>query len=127
MAQRNILVRLANWAISIPLTLLIILFAVSNRGPVDIGFWPTTYEITVPIYALALVMIVVGFVLGGTLVWTEATGDRVRARRYRKKSEALAEDLEKTKMRATEAEVALNALPKPERERLMLEARDRAA
>jgi len=127
MAQRNIVVRLASWFISVPLTLLIVLFAVSNRGPVDIGFWPTTYQITVPIYALALLMIVVGFILGGTLVWTETTGDRMRARRYRKKSEGLEQDLEKARMRATEAEVALDALPKQERERLMLEARSGAA
>ena len=127
MAQRNMVVRLVSWLISLPLTLLIILFAVSNRGPVDIAFWPTTYQITVPIYALALLMIVVGFVLGGSIVWTEATGDRVRARRYRRKSESLEQDLEKAKMRATEAEVALDALPKQERERLMLEAKNPAA
>lgn len=126
MAKRNFIVRMASWTISVPLTLLIILFAVSNRGPVDIGFWPTTFQITIPIYVLALVMIVVGFILGGTLVWTEATGDRLRARHFRRKSEGLEQDLEKAKMRATEAEVALDALPKPEREQLLLNSQKEA-
>ena len=40
--------------VTLPLTLLVIVFALSNRGPVAIGLWPFDDLIEMPIYLLAL-------------------------------------------------------------------------
>ena len=40
--------RYLSWIITIPIALVIVSFAVSNRGPVDLALWPLPFEITVP-------------------------------------------------------------------------------
>jgi uncharacterized integral membrane protein len=56
--------RVIAWLIGVPLGLLLILFAVSNRDPVSIGIWPFTDGITAPAFVVALVPFALGLLLG---------------------------------------------------------------
>ena len=64
----------------IPLLLIMILFALSNREPVQLGLFPTDFSIEVPLSVALLIAMGLGFFLGGLLVWFTALRHRREAR-----------------------------------------------
>jgi len=56
--------RLIAWLVGLPLTLIVVLFAVSNRQPIVIGFWPFTDGITAPAFLIGLVPLAIGLLVG---------------------------------------------------------------
>jgi putative membrane protein len=67
--------------IALPLLLLMVLFALSNRQPVPLRFWPTDYSLVLPLSLAVLGGMAVAFLAGGLLVWVSALTQRRRARR----------------------------------------------
>ncbi len=61
--------------------LILVLFALSNRQPVTLGFWPTDYATQVPLSVAILVGMAAAFFLGATIVWVDKLGLGRRARR----------------------------------------------
>lgn len=88
MARRSALARALGLVVTLPLTLLVIVFALSNRGPVAIGLWPFDDLIEMPIYLLALGALTVGFLAGAALASLGTLAARYRARREAKRAEA---------------------------------------
>ena len=66
--------------IAIPLLLLLVLFALSNRTPVRLGLWPTDYTLELPLSLAVVGGMAVAFLAGGLLVWFSALAQRRRAR-----------------------------------------------
>jgi|ERR1700722_3162728 putative membrane protein len=67
--------------IALPLLLLLVLFALSNRQPVPLRFWPTDYSLVLPLSLAVVGGMAVAFLAGGLLVWMSALAQRRRARR----------------------------------------------
>jgi len=67
--------------IAFPFALLLVLFALSNREPVNIGLWPTDVAWQVPLSLAVLAGMAVAFLLGALFTWVAALGQRRRARR----------------------------------------------
>jgi lipopolysaccharide assembly protein A len=67
--------------IGIPLLLLLVLFALSNRTAVTLGLWPTDFSLELPLSLAILAGMAAAFLVGGLLVWFSALGQRNRARR----------------------------------------------
>ncbi len=61
------------------LTVIVVLFAVSNRQTVEIVLWPLPFAAAAPVYVLALGMFVIGFFCGGLAAWLRGLGGRTRA------------------------------------------------
>lgn len=55
-------------------------FAVANRGPVLLNFWPFSESVVLPISVAILAGAAVGFVLGALMVWGPALSVRMRLR-----------------------------------------------
>jgi uncharacterized integral membrane protein len=66
--------------IALPLLLLMVLFALSNRAPVRLGLWPTDYTVVLPLSLAVLGGMATAFLIGGLLVWFSALAQRRRAR-----------------------------------------------
>lgn len=88
MARRSALARALGAIITLPLTLLVIAFALSNRGPVAIGLWPSDDLIEMPVYLLALGALVLGFLAGAALAGFGTIAARFRARSEARRAEA---------------------------------------
>ena len=73
--------RILSWSIGIVLGLAIILFALSNRQPVDLGFWPLDARVSLPLFAPVLACAFVAFFLGGIVAWVSGSRWRRTARR----------------------------------------------
>lgn len=46
---------------------LLVLFAINNRGMVEISVWPLPYSVSAPLYLIILGAVAVGVFLGGTV------------------------------------------------------------
>jgi uncharacterized integral membrane protein len=97
--------------IAAPFLLLLVLFALSNQAPVQIGLWPTDFLLRVPLSVAVLVAMAVAFLLGGFFVWFSLIGQSLRARRAEKRAARLANDVERLKTTVVTSGTAL--LPRP--------------
>ncbi len=100
--------------------LLLILFAVSNRAPVELKLEPLPYVLDLPLYALLLGTLVLGFLLGAVAAFFASQRTRRRARRAEAEAARLEAALrqaraELDKRLAAEAALARSAkgLPAP--------------
>ena len=66
--------------IGLPLLLLLVLFALSNRAPVRLGLWPTDYTLVLPLSLAVIGAMAAAFLAGGFLVWLSELAQRRRAR-----------------------------------------------
>ena len=64
-----------------PFLLFLVVFALSNRGTVQIGLWPTDLSLVVPLSLAVLGAGAVFFVLGAVVVGLGSIAQRRRARR----------------------------------------------
>ena len=58
-----------SWLITLPITLAVVVFAVSNRTPVEIDLFPLPWQPVLPAYLLVLASLFFGFLIGGTIAW----------------------------------------------------------
>ncbi len=66
--------------ITIPLAVVAVSFAVSNREPVGLMLWPLPQELMLPTFVVVLAPLVVGILLGGLIAWLSAGKHRDLAR-----------------------------------------------
>jgi len=69
MPARGVEMRILYWIISIPLAILIAIFAVSNRALVTLSLWPLPYEIDMPLFLPIMVALLIGLGIGLTYEW----------------------------------------------------------
>ncbi len=96
MARRSALARVLGVVVTLPLTLLVIAFALSNRGLVAVGLWPFDDLIEMPIYLLALGALGLGFLAGAALASFGTISARYRARREARRAETAERKLAET-------------------------------
>jgi uncharacterized integral membrane protein len=82
-------VRLLSWIITIPVALVAISFAVSNMQTVTLSLWPITLQLTAPLYLVGLLMLLVGFLAGGVVVWFSQHRHRAARRRENRRATEL--------------------------------------
>jgi uncharacterized integral membrane protein len=85
--------------VTLPLLLIVVLFAVVNRAPVAVNFWPLPWAVDLPLSAVAFGGFFLGAVSGGLAVWLGG----VRKRRR-----------ERLRAAAEQASLAEPATPKPD-------------
>ncbi len=70
--------------------LFIVFFAIANREPVEVGFWPTPIRIDLPLYGVMLIGLFAGVILGGLAAWLASW--RFRREAWQNKRRVLAMD-----------------------------------
>jgi uncharacterized integral membrane protein len=68
-----------------PLAVAFVVFAVSNRQPVDLNLWPFFVVQGVPVFLLALGMLAIGLVAGALVMWMPLARWRLRARSHERR------------------------------------------
>jgi uncharacterized integral membrane protein len=110
--------------ILVPLAVIIIAFAVANRQIVTVSLDPFSAEhpaasLTLPLFALVIVLLVVGVVIGGIAAWLRQAKWRRTARRLEREIADLHIELETLKRGAGMSSAGINVPPAPP-ERLQL-------
>lgn len=70
------MLRLLKALIVLPVTGLILLFAVANRQTAVVSLWPLPYEVDSPVFFIALAPLALGVAAGGIAAWL--AGGRTR-------------------------------------------------
>ena len=73
--------RLLRLIVAVPMLVILVLFALSNRTPVRLGIWPTDLSVELPVSFAILGAMAATFLIGGLMLWVSAMGARGRARR----------------------------------------------
>jgi uncharacterized integral membrane protein len=76
------------WIVTLPVALLVILFALMNRQEVTLSLWPLPWDIGAPLFLFTLGAIVFGFLFGALTAYLSGTTTR---RKLRAANRALAE------------------------------------
>jgi uncharacterized integral membrane protein len=103
--------RRLGWIVTIPLTVIVLLFAVDNRQPVELELWPLPWAVpAIPLFALALVLILLGFVIGALAMWFSGAKLRRQNRQLRRDLDAAKSELYGLRNRAPEPRSQGNAV-----------------
>ena len=70
-----------SWIITIPVTVVCVIFAIANQESVALDLWPLDMTYSLPIFLLVLGCLFVGFLIGATVMWVSAGTLRDKARR----------------------------------------------
>jgi putative membrane protein len=82
-----------SWLITLPVTVAVVVFAVSNRTPVEIDLFPFPSHPVLPAYLLVLGSLFCGFLIGGAIAWLAGAPQRRRARRLTIEADLLSREL----------------------------------
>lgn len=83
-----------SWLLTLPVALLVALFALSNRHDIPVSLFPFFDSVPQPLYLLTLFIALAAFFLGGIVVWIAGSSSRRKrsdlARRVRSMEAELA-------------------------------------
>jgi uncharacterized integral membrane protein len=83
--------RRISWVVTIPVTIIALVFAIANRAPTEINLWPLPWRATLPLYLVILLSLLVGFLVGAAIAMLSAGRRRHQSRaRLRAANEELA-------------------------------------
>lgn len=105
--------RYLSWIVTLPIALVAVLFAVSNRDVVTWALWPLPFTLEAPLYLATLVALLAGFLAGGFVVWNAQRRHRRRARREADRVLFLEREVKEAQARAAAAEKRLAELSRP--------------
>lgn len=95
--------RYLSWIVTVPLGIVVISFAVSNREWVDLALWPLPFGMPMPIFLAVLGPLAVGVIAGGSIAWWTGGKYRRLARRQSSKLKRLTAELETLQARDAES------------------------
>jgi uncharacterized integral membrane protein len=67
----------------------LVAFAVGNRGLVSVSLWPTPFALELPLWVVLMLGLFAGAVLGGLASWLGGWRRRAEAGRWRRRAERL--------------------------------------
>lgn len=107
--------RVINSFIAALVAILVVLFAVSNRGTVVVEIWPFPVRLEAGLYAVILIAVVLGFAAGAIGGWMGGRQTRQELRAARKRARDLEQSLARAKAETdmARAKAALIETPKP--------------
>ncbi|MDR3517179.1 MAG: lipopolysaccharide assembly protein LapA domain-containing protein [Azospirillaceae bacterium] len=96
--------RYLSWIITLPIAVIAVSFALSNRAAVTLTLWPIPFTVETPLYLVALVTLFVGFVGGGIVAHISGAPRRRTGRFDRRRADRLEREVVDWKARAEAAE-----------------------
>jgi uncharacterized integral membrane protein len=61
--------KLVHWLVTLPLALVLVVFAISNRGDIILTLWPFPLTLQAPVYLVTLLALLAGFLIGELTAW----------------------------------------------------------
>lgn len=101
--------KIVTWIVIVPIAAAIIAFAVANRQTVTVSFDPFSsaspaYAATLPLFAVILIALILGVLVGGIAAWLRQGKWRRSARRLDGEVRALHEEIDAVRRRFGTAE-----------------------
>lgn len=103
--------RLIFWLVAVPVLVVTAFFVITNRAEVTVGLWPLTVDIRLPLWALILASLYLGFMIGAIAAWAAGHRHRARAREAQAEAHRLESELER--LRADRVRESATPAPAP--------------
>jgi putative membrane protein len=87
--------------IAVPVLIVVVLFALSNKAPTEFRLWPTDYSVVLPLSLAVLGAMAVAFIIGAAVLWLSVLAARHRARRAERQVQVLEAQVAELKARLT--------------------------
>ncbi len=115
--------RVAAAIILIPLAVVIVAFAVANRQIVTVSLDPFSSaapaaSVTLPLFALIIVLLIIGVIIGGVAAWLRQSRWRRTARRFEREVDELRQEVDSLKRMSGGSASIPEAIESPERLKL---------
>ncbi len=81
--------------LTLPLTIIVVAFAVKNRDFVPLDLWPFELAASVPVFVLVLGSMFLGFLIGALTMWLSSGKRRRQARVTRRRLTKLERDVQR--------------------------------
>jgi len=99
------------WLITLPLAIVLVVFAVNNRGFAEVDLWPLGLVVSWPLFVFVFLGVGAGLLLGWFFAWISAAPARKLARERRARLRELEHKVKTMQMRLDEDEGARIARP----------------
>ena len=99
------------WILAAIVTLAVTSFAVTNRAPVEVDFWPLPFAATLPLFAILIVAAGLGFGFGAIATWWSGRTWRRSARSRGREIDHLKREIEALKRTVPAGEAGRSHLP----------------
>jgi uncharacterized integral membrane protein len=86
-------VKYLSWILTVPLAIVAVVFAISNRAAATLNLWPFGISVEAPLFILVLGSALVGLIAGGFIAWLSAGATRRRRRAAIHRAEAAEREL----------------------------------
>ena len=117
-------VRRLSYIITVPVALIVAVFAVANRHPVNLDLWPLAMTVTLPTYLVVLGAGLLGFVAGACVALiSSGARRRRRVREARNRTAELGRSVARLRRERDEALATRTSEPAPTMERSLPSAR----
>ena len=87
------------WIVFLPFAGLVVLFALSNRQPVELRLWPFDLVWQAPLSIAVLAAAAVAVLIGAGIVWVSGMPQRSRSRAAIRRAEGLQRDMDAIRAR----------------------------
>lgn len=87
------------WLVFLPFAGLVVLFALSNRQPVELRLWPFDLVWQAPLSVAVLAAAAVAFLVGAGIVWVSGIPQRSRARAAIRRADGLQREVDAARAR----------------------------
>ncbi len=102
--------KVLSWLVGLPLAVIVLLFALSNRHGVTVGLWPFEDGIDLPVFLIVLLPLLAGFLAGGLVAFLKGLKHRRVARQQARRVADLERQLDAARVSSAAAEAALPPL-----------------
>ena len=109
MARRSALRRVLNTLVTVPVTIVLVTFAVSNRQEVFLSLWPLSEGVAIPLYLLVLALFLLGALAGATAAWLTGGKTRRLLRETARRADRAEREARELRERAVSRETAAGA------------------
>ena len=107
MARRSAFRRALSALVMVPLTILLVVFAVSNREPAMLSLWPLSEGVSTPLYLLVLALFALGALIGMVVAWLSGASTRRALREATRRAERAEREMRQQSERVERLERAL--------------------
>src|SRR5215471_21839816 len=98
--------RRLSYLLSVPLAILLVLFAIDNHDTLAISFWPLPWSVALPSFLALFVALMIGFLAGAAAAWLSGGKARQRARGLADTARAQARQIAEHERRQAETKAA---------------------
>ncbi len=95
----------------VPVAVAVVTFSLNNRERIPVDIWPAPFTVDAPIFAIVLISILAGMMIGAVLAWL--SGGRTRRRARVETRRAMTAERQAASLRDRLSEVESDDAPKP--------------